>query len=76
MLKFSGNPPPLAVSSYNFYVLLKYSFITANKGQSANLLKTSSKRKRTKKQIEDEKQAAILKETQTAAKLSQYDILL
>ena len=56
-------------------VLTNYFFLTANKGQSANLLKTSSKRKRTKQQIEEEKQAAILKETQIAAKLAQYDIL-
>jgi hypothetical protein len=55
--------------------MLSFSLIIANKGVSADLLKTGSKRRRTKQQIEDEKKAAIIKEQQTAAKLAQYDIL-
>ena len=45
------------------------------KGVSANLLQTGSKRKRTKKQIEDEKEANFLKEQQMAAKLENYEVL-
>ena len=42
---------------------------------SASLLKTESKRRRTKQQIKDEKEATLLKKQQDAAKLSQYDAL-
>ena len=45
------------------------------KGISVNLLSTGSKRKRTKQQIEDEKQANFLKEQQIAAKLENYEVL-
>ena len=50
-------------------------FISANKGISANLLQTGSKRRRTKQQIADEKAAKEKEELQMAAKLAQYDIL-
>ena len=39
------------------------------------MLSTGSKRKRTKQQIEDEKQANFLKEQQIAAKLENYEVL-
>ena len=39
------------------------------------MLQTGSKRRRTKQQIKDEKEAAILKEQQDAAKVAQYDVL-
>ena len=39
------------------------------------MLQTGSKRKRTKQQIEDEKQANFIKEQQIAAKLDNYEIL-
>ncbi len=39
------------------------------------MLKTESKRRRTRQQIKDEKEAEILKEQQIAAKLGQYDTL-
>ena len=50
-------------------------FNIASKGISANLLQTGSKRRRTKQQIEDEKQAQQLKAQQDAAKVAQYDNL-
>ena len=66
---------PSVVSSYFSILILSFSLILANKGVSADLLKTGSKRRRTKQQIEDEKKAAIIKEQQNAARLAQYDIL-
>ena len=42
---------------------------------SANLLKSESKRKRTKKQIADELEAEEKAKQQSKAKLSQYDVL-
>ena len=42
---------------------------------SASLLQTESKRRRTKQQIKDEKEAELLKQQQIAAKLAQYDVL-
>lgn len=42
---------------------------------SANLLQTGSKRRRTKAQIEAEKEEAMVKEQSTQAKLAQYHIL-
>ena len=50
-------------------------FISANKGFSANLLQTGSKRRRTKQQIADEKAAQDQEELRKTAKLVQYDIL-
>ena len=50
-------------------------FITASKGSSANLLQSGSKRRRTKKQIEAEKQAQLLKEQQQQARLANYDAM-
>ena len=47
----------------------------ASKGISANLLQSGSKRRRTKQQIEDEKQAKLLKQQEDAAKVAQYDAL-
>ena len=37
-------------------------FSLANKGVSANLLQSGSKRRRTKQEIEEEKEASFLKE--------------
>ena len=48
---------------------------TATKGISANLLQSGSKRRRTKAQIEAEKEEAMVKEQSIQAKLAQYDIL-
>ena len=42
---------------------------------SANLLQVGSKRRRTKQQIKDEKEAEKLKEQKIAAKLANYDVL-
>ena len=42
----------------------------ATKGQSANMLKISSKRRRTLKQIKADKEAAAKKEADTQAKLA------
>ena len=47
----------------------------ACKGVSANLLQVGSKRRRTKQQIKDEKEAEKLKEQKIAAKLANYDVL-
>ena len=46
-----------------------------SKGISASLLQSESKKRRTKQQIKDEKDAALLKQQQDSAKLSQYDAL-
>ena len=45
------------------------------KGVSANMLKISSKRRRTMKQIQAEKEAAAQREAETQAKLAQFDDL-
>jgi hypothetical protein len=50
-------------------------FTIATKGQSANLLQKGSKRRRTKRQIEAEKEAAMQEEMQKQAKLAQFDVL-
>ena len=39
------------------------------------MLQAGSKRRRTKQQIEDEKQAELLKKQEDAAKVAQYDAL-
>ena len=48
---------------------------TVTKGISANMLKISSKRRRTLAQIKADKEAAAQKEADTAAKLSQYEAM-
>ncbi len=55
--------------------MLTSSFSTASKGVSAQLLQTGSKRRRTKKQIEKDKEAAFLEQQQIQAKVSQYDAM-
>ena len=45
------------------------------KGVSANMLKTSSKRRRTRKEIQDEKEAIAREKLETQAKLAQFDQL-
>ena len=50
-------------------------FSLANKGVSANLLQSGSKRRRTKQEIEEEKEASFLKEQQVAAKLANYEAM-
>ena len=64
-----------AVSTYWIFQTEQILSNLAAKGISANLLSTGSKRKRTKQQIEDEKQANFLKEQQIAAKLENYEVL-
>ena len=75
MRRYFDSLLPSAVSSSFSILMLLFSLITANKGVSADLLKSGSKRRRTKQQIEDEKKSAIIKEQQNAARLAQYDIL-
>ena len=48
-------------------------FPTVSKGVSANMLKISSKRRRTLAQIRADKEAAAQKEADTQAKLSQFE---
>ena len=48
--------------SYSFILFKLFGSYIASKGISAKLLQKGSKRRRTKQQIEDEKQAAFLKE--------------
>ena len=56
-------------------MVAKSFFSTASKGVSANLLQAGSKRRRTKAQIEADKQAKQDEEQQTAAKLARIDAL-
>ena len=48
--------------SYSFILFKLFGSYIASKGVSAKLLQKGSKRRRTKQQIEDEKQASFLKE--------------
>ena len=50
-----------------------FSFLAVNKGISANMLKISSKRRRTLVQIKAEKEAAAQKERDTQEKLAQFE---
>ena len=45
--------------------IINISFLSVSKGVSANMLKISSKRRRTLKQIKAEKEAAAQKEVET-----------
>ena len=62
MLESFNSQKLLAVSSYRHIVLILLSFSTANKGVSANMLQVGSKRRRTKKEIELEKQINLFEE--------------
>ena len=56
--------------------LLNDSFLSiVSKGIGANMLKIGSKRRRTRAEIEEEKQAEELKQQQIAAKLAQVAAL-
>ena len=75
-LRSSNNPLQSAVSdSTNYFLILNFSSNIASKGVSANMLQAGSKRRRTKKQIEEEKKAEILKRQQTEAKISNYNAM-
>ena len=60
----------LVVSSVSNFIMLNFLYLTVSKGISANMLKVSSKRRRTLTQIRAEKEAAAQKERETEAKLS------
>ena len=62
------------VSDSQFNFLIYYLYIVA-KGVSANLLKDSSKRRRTLKQIKADKDAAAQREADIEAKLAMVDEL-
>ena len=49
--------------------------MAASKGVSANLLQAGSKRRRTKLEIEADKQAKLHEEQQIEIKLAEYDTL-
>ena len=55
--------------------MINYLFFTVTKGVSANMLKISSKRRRTLAQIRAEKEAAAQKERDTQEKLAQFEQL-
>ena len=50
-------------------------FFIAAKGVSANLLQVGSKRRRTKAQIEEEKQLKLFEEAKVEEKLAEFDVL-
>ena len=55
--------------------LYDYCLFVASKGISANLLQAGSKRRRTKAQIEADKQAKLYEEQMIANKLANFDLL-
>ena len=61
------------VSANFFFPSLSLTSLSVAKGISANMLKISSKRRRTLKQIKADKEAAAKKEADTQAKLAQLD---
>ena len=61
------------VSSSKFSSIIYLRFSLVSKGVSANMLKISSKRRRTLKQIKAEKEAAAQKEAENEMKLAQFD---
>ena len=64
---------PWVVSDIILFLNLIPSYYTASKGNSANLLQAGSKRRRTKKQIELEKQQKLEEEAQVQAILDSID---
>jgi len=52
---------------------MTYSLIIVSKGISSHLMKISSKRRRTKQEIKEQKQAEEMKEAEIAAKMAEFE---
>ena len=60
---------------YSFFRILISIFESVSKGISSHLMKSSSKRRRTKQEIKDQKAEEIRREQEIQDKMSKYDEL-
>ena len=62
--------------AFAFRTIFSFSFLTASSGVGVNLLKIGAKRRRTKQEIEDQREAELLEKQSIQAKLAQMESLI
>ena len=73
--QYFSNPQRLAVSKIFTIINLSFIFYIVSNGTGVNMLKVGSKRRRTKREIEEENQKELQKENEYRTKMARLDMV-